>query len=180
MLETSPLIDNFMKKQLVTIALSLFFCIGGAMAAPHSNGQDTNKGNYKSPTPSAKWQPVQVVSLQLEALRGNNPKTDDGIATAYAFASPRNRKAVGSLANFTRMLHGGYPDMLTHVSADINTVRLEDDEAVIGTTLTLADKTQHKYVFLLKRRAIAPCEGCWLTDGVIPVERRESPPLQQI
>lgn len=180
MLEIPLLIDKPMKTQLVTIALSLFFCIGSPMVAAHSNDPVTNKGSYKSPTPSARWQPVQVVSLQLEALRGNNPKTDDGIATAYGFASPRNRKAVGGLANFTRMLHGGYPDMLTHVSADIKTVRLEDDEAVIGTTLTLADKTQHKYIFLLKRRAIAPCEGCWLTDGVIPVERREPPPLQQI
>lgn len=132
------------------------------------------------PEPSPQWQPVQVVNLQLEALRANDPATDAGIAAAYRFASPRNKAAVGNLENFTRMLHGGYADMLTHKSADLETLKMQDDEAVIGVTLQLAGGTQHKYLFLLARNQGEPCDGCWLTDGVIPVERAEPPPLQQI
>lgn len=132
------------------------------------------------PGPSPQWQPVQVVNLQLEALRANDPTTDAGIATAYRFASPRNKAAVGNLGNFTRMLHGGYADMLTHKAADLETLKVEDDEAVIGVTLRLAGDIRHKYLFLLARNQGEPCDGCWLTDGVIPVERTEPPPLQQI
>ncbi len=157
-----------MNKTILTAALSLLCMISSLQAAPDKPG------------PSPKWQPVQVVSLQLKTLRANNPADDDGIATAYRFASPRNRQAVGNLTNFTRMLHGGYPDMLTHVAADIETVRVEADEAVIGATLTLDNDVQHKYLFLLRRNTGDPCDGCWLTDGVIPVERKAPPPLQQI
>ena len=132
------------------------------------------------PSPSPEWQPVEVVNLQLEALRNNNPATDAGIATAYAFASPKNKESVGELANFSRMLHSGYADMLTHTEADLETLEVSEREAAIGVTLRLAGNSQHRYIFVLSRNDGAPCDGCWLTDGVIPVERADPPPLRQI
>jgi len=159
-----------MKSRHLVAAVSLVFTLAFLSAAQAA----------EQPMPSPKWQPVQVVSLQLEALRENNAANDEGIAAAYKFASTRNKQAVGDLANFRRMLRGGYPDMLTHVAADIETVKLEDDEAVIGVTLKLSSKSQHKYLFLLRRNDGEPCDGCWLTDGVIPVQRAEPPPLRQI
>lgn len=132
------------------------------------------------PEPSPKWQPVQVVNLQLEALRNNDAANDNGIATAYGFASPRNKASVGELADFTRMMHAGYPDMLTHVGADLETLEVQGDEAAIGVTLQLQGTGRSKYIFLLKRYSGNSCDGCWLTDGVIPVEREEPAPLRQI
>lgn len=133
-----------------------------------------------TPNPSAQWQPVQVVGFQLEALRTNKPANDKGIAAAYRFASPSNKAAIGGVKNFGQLLHGGYTDMLTHTAAKLQTVKIEGDQAVIGVTLTLPGDITHKYFFILGRNHGAPCDDCWLTDGVIPLQERTPSPLQSI
>lgn len=134
-----------------------------------------------APNPSPKWQPVQVVGFQLDALRNNKPGSNKGIAAAYRFASPSNQAAVGGLTNFSYMLRSGYTDMLTHTSADLHTVKIQGDRAIIRVTLGLPDAAQHEYFFVLVRnRGNNPCNGCWLTDGVIPLRNNAPPPLQSI
>lgn len=133
-----------------------------------------------TPIPSPKWQPVQVVSFQLEAMRNNNPQNNKGFTAAYRFASPRNKAAIGGIKDFGRMLNSAFSDMLTHTAATLKIVKMLGDQAVIGATLTLPDKEKHRYFFVLTRHLGAPCDGCWFTDGVIPLEQNAPPPLRSI
>ena len=131
--------------------------------------------------PAPELDPVDVIRLQLQALRDNEPANNQGIATAYRFASPRNRAAVGSLDDFTRMLQTGYSDMLIATGADVALLERRAGEAAVRATLTLPDGSRNHYVFVLQRYRSRDCDGCWLTEGVMQGEReRESPPLQTI
>jgi hypothetical protein len=85
-------------------------------AAPFTPADD---GTATSPLsaslrPSAHLAPEDVVRIQLEALRKNDGE-DRGIAVAFRFASPANKRSTGPLPRFISMIRNGpYSLMLAY------------------------------------------------------------------
>ncbi len=116
--------------------------------------------------------PGDVVRIQLEAL-GSNDATDAGIAVAYRFASPANRKSTGPFPRFAAMIRNGpYAPMLDYRSAAYGPVEVVGDRARQRVALA-GPFGSVTYRFYLSRQTRTPFENCWMTDAVI-VE--ESPP----
>lgn len=121
----------------------------------------------QGPDPSPDLSPEEVVRIQVEALQRNDePTPDAGIEAAFRFASPSNRQATGPLARFSRMIRGGYSDMLGFVRAEYGAIRVDGRQAVQPVTLVQADGRRVTYVFGLSRQQGGPYDGCWMTDGV--------------
>ena len=127
------------------------------------------------PMPSPDLTPEEVVRLQVEALQRNDePRPDAGIATAFRFASPGNRRATGPLERFAAMVKGPvYGDMLGFESAEYGVMRVEGDLAAQRVTLVQSDGRRVRYVFGLSKQTGGDCAGCWMTDSVV---READPP----
>jgi hypothetical protein len=120
------------------------------------------------PMPSPDLTPEEVVRLQVEALQRNDePRPDAGIATAFRFASPGNRRATGPLERFTTMVKGPvYGDMLDFARAEYGRIAVDGERAAQRVTLTHDDGRRAVYVFILSRQDGGLFDGCWMTDGV--------------
>ena len=69
-------------------------------------------------TPHPSLSAREVLTLQLQALRDDGG-TGAGIATAFAFASPGNRRHTGPLARFGAMIRQSYGCMLAARAARV-------------------------------------------------------------
>ena len=125
--------------------------------------------------PSPELTPSSVVRIQVEAMKRNDvPRRDAGIAVAFRFASPGNRRATGPLPRFTAMIRAGYPGLLGFLRAEYGEPTVSGDRAVQAVTLVQRDGRRVTYGFALSKQSGGMCDGCWLTDAV--VERPEPPP----
>ena len=115
--------------------------------------------------PSPGLSPGEVVRIQLEALRHNDPH-NRGIEVAFRFASPSNRANTGPLARFVAMIRSGpYALMLDYREASYGPV--ESRGSLARQRVTLADAgTSVSYWFYLSRQSEAPYVDCWMTDAV--------------
>jgi len=120
--------------------------------------------------PSPEYAPQQVVKIVIEALQ-NNAQTDNdgGIATVFRFASPGNRSQTGPLTRFTRMIKGGFADMLEHTAAHYEPMEITSDTAVQAVCLEQPDSTEVCYAFQLGKQLSGEFEGIWMTEAVIPL-----------
>ena len=121
------------------------------------------------PMPDRKYEPEQVVEIQLEALADNDdPVENAGIKTAYNFASPANRRSTGPLSRFMTMVEAPrYAPMINHVEARTNSIKQTGDRAEQRVTLTGPDDRTVTYQFGLSVCHEEPLDGCWLTDRVL-------------
>lgn len=113
--------------------------------------------------------PQQVVRAQLDALKHNDdPREDAGIAAAFAFASPENRKLTGPLERFTQMVKGpSYRTMIGHKSAEFGPMKVFDDKVAAQKVKVIGSAGESvEYLFILAKDAKT---GCWMTDGVMIV-----------
>ena len=129
------------------------------------------------PQPSAQLQPQDVVRIVVEALAHNDePYTDAGIATTFAFASPANKVNTGPLAKFTRMVKNPvYGVMIDHVAREFSEVVRMGGKAYQMVKITGASGAEVIFAFRLSRQLDGEYEGMWMTDAVWPVETGEIP-----
>ena len=124
------------------------------------------------PFPSPDLSPLQVVGIQLDALRRNDQLGHDaGIAITFRFASAANRAVTGPLERFAGMLKDPlYRPMIDHDSARFGPAQVEGDVARVQVVLFGRGGEVAAYDFTLSKDEDT---GCWLTDGVMlaPVER---------
>ena len=134
------------------------------------------------PAPGPQYTPDEVVRIQLDALRNNDkPHPDAGIATTFAFASPRNRASTGPLQQFAKMLRApGYVSMLNHHAAEFGLLEIDGNLALQPVILTTARGGRMGYMFELSKQTSDDCDGCWMTDGVVPFSVKEEPPHEGI
>lgn len=117
--------------------------------------------------PKPDFSPDEVVRIQLEALR-NNDGDDRGIAVAFRFASPANRRMTGPLPRFARMIkQEPYDLMLNFEEARFGPVEEEEPGNARQRVLLFDEGAVRQYIFQLSRRRFDPCEGCWMTDSVV-------------
>lgn len=120
--------------------------------------------------PSADYGPQEVVKIVVESLQTNSATTNDnGIATVFRFASPSNRSNTGPLERFTRMVKGGFADMLNHTDARYDAMELTDDTAIQAVWLSSDTGAETGYAFQLGLQKSGEFEGMWMTEAVIPL-----------
>lgn len=121
------------------------------------------------PSPDPSHEPERVVALQLEALATNDdPFENAGIAVAYNFASPANRRATGPFDRFVQMVTGPrYAPMVDHVEATTGPMERDGDRAEQRVTLTGPDGRTVTYAFGLSRNRPGELDGHWLTGRVL-------------
>ena len=126
--------------------------------------------------PSPDYGPEDVVRIQVQALGDNDvPYRNAGIEVAFRFASPANKKFTGPLSRFIRMLHAPtYRPFLFHRAAHVGRAEVQGSEATLTVLLTTADGRRVAYAFRLSRQRGKPCNACWMTDAVWPVDLQEA------
>ena len=141
-------------------AALLALLLAGAAGAGPADVPDT-------PQPDPALSPQEVVRIQLEALKANDA-ADNGIAVAFRFASPDNRRQTGPLPRFARMIKDGpYALMLRYREASFAPVRIVEGRAAQRVTLVARGVAPVTYVFYLSRQeGEGPYRDCWMTDAV--------------
>jgi hypothetical protein len=121
------------------------------------------------PTPDPSLGPERAVEIQRSALASNDePFENAGIATAYNFASPANRRVTGPFDAFVAMVRGPqYAPMVDHVEATTGPIERDGTTAEQRVTLTGPDDRTVTYVFGLSADRSGPLDGHWLTDRVL-------------
>ena len=149
------------------VAATLVLSTGAAFAGDAGRGTEDPLSNALVPRPGLS--PGEVIRIQIEALRHNDGE-DRGIAVAFRFASPANRRQTGPLPRFVRMIRQGpYALMLDFREARYGKVEVREEVARQRVTLTGA-RSRVSYWFYLSRQSKAPFADCWMTDAVF-VER---------
>lgn len=121
-------------------------------------------------SPVPEYNPQEVVEIVIDALKSNSEaQGDDGIATVFRFASPRNRAHTGPLNRFSNMIKQGFPDMLNHAGARYEPIEIFGSTAVQKVWLYNTNGTEIGYAFQLGRQSGGEFDGCWMTDAVIPL-----------
>ena len=141
------------------LCLVLAPAIAGAPAAGSANPLSDTL------VPAPSLSPGEVVRIQLEALRYNDPQ-DRGIAVAFRFASPANRTNTGPLERFVAMIRNGpYALMLRFREVSYGPVESKGFRARQRVTLADAGRST-TYWFYLSRQSEKPYVDCWMTDAV--------------
>ena len=120
--------------------------------------------------PDPALSPAEVVAIQLDALQANDtPEPDAGIARAWAFAHPDNKRVTGPLPRFAAMIKGPqYRMLLNHRSHAIEEVARTDDEAVFAVTVTGRTGAVVGYRWSVAKVAEGEDAGAWMTTAVSP------------
>jgi hypothetical protein len=121
--------------------------------------------------PNPAMNPEQVVSAILAALRDNDPETDDGVRTTFAFASPANQAMTGPVDRFVAMVkQPPFALLINHRSARVTPMKGDESRAI--DLVRVVGRDGHRIYFaweLSKQTADGPLKDCWRTDGVRPV-----------
>lgn len=128
--------------------------------------------------PSPALNPTEVIAAQLTALR-NNGEDNAGIARAFRFASPGNRRMTGPLPRFAMMIKAQFPEMLTFERMAFGPLRVHGERALQVVILVQPDASLHAYRYLLSRVTTDDCDGCWMIDGVVPLSRDANAPRRR-
>jgi len=123
--------------------------------------------------PSETYTPQQVITIVVDSLQ-NNTSDDEGIATVFRFASPGNKSFTGPLSRFTKMIKGGFPDMLNHAGGRYDPIEIEGDTAVQAVWLETPSGAVVGYAFQLSKQRGGVYDGMWMTDAVIPLGKNKS------
>lgn len=123
---------------------------------------------------------AEVVEIQLTALANDN-ENNEGIALAYRFAAPSNKRAVGSLERFIALFDNElYSPMLNPLETEFLDSVQRRGTAYQGVRIRNAAGRDFYYVFILERQKIGDIKDCWMTAGVrtfmdAPIFQEESP-----
>jgi hypothetical protein len=154
----------------------------GATAANETTDGDPTDGTAgeaarnTAVAPTCERSAIQVVQVQMNALRYNNETTNDGIRAARAFATPQNRRAVGSIDQFVSLFETPtYAPMLTYDTAQYSVPRIDNGTAEIDVITRENGGVTGRYEFRLElipggsaetNDDLGGVDGCWMTDAV--------------
>ncbi|MDV7350226.1 hypothetical protein R3751_10630 [Halorubrum distributum] len=127
-------------------------------------------------SPTCERSALQVVQIQMNALRYNDNATNDGIRTLRAFASPRNKELVGSTGEYVELFETEqYGPMLTYDTAQYSVPEISDGTAEVEVVTRENGSVTGRYEFRLVRvgggsgdtdSALGDVDDCWMTDAV--------------
>ncbi|QUO47641.1 hypothetical protein [Halorubrum ruber] len=127
-------------------------------------------------SPTCERSALQVVQIQMNALRYNDNETNDGIRTLRAFASPRNKELVGSTGEYVELFETPlYAPMLTYDTAEYSVPEIADGAASVEVVTRENGSVTGRYEFRLVRvgggtgesdSSLGDVDDCWMTDAV--------------
>ena len=127
-------------------------------------------------SPTCDRSALQVVQIQMNALRYNDDETNDGVRTLRAFASPENREVVGSTGQYVELFETEqYAPMLTYDTAQYSVPEIADGEATVEVVTRENGSVTGRYEFRLVRvgggsgdtdTSLGDVDDCWMTDAV--------------
>ncbi|QKG92186.1 hypothetical protein HPS36_04760 [Halorubrum salinarum] len=150
---------------------------GGANTVSVADGDPTGEAaRNTAPSPTCERSALQVVQIQMNALRYNDNATNAGIRTLRAFASPQNRDLVGSTEEYAELFETPlYGPMLTYDTAQYSVPDVVDDAAYVEVVTRENGSVTGRYEFRLVRVAggsgdtdtsLGDVDDCWMTDAV--------------
>lgn len=129
----------------------------------------TGCANGQRDGPHPELSPEQVVSRQLELLQRVAVGDDAALAAAMRFASPANRRAIGTPQRFGDMLGNPlYAPLLLHRQATVGEGRSRNGDVQVPVEVTGRDGRRSGFLYTLARHDVDGCTGCWLVEGVVP------------
>ena len=158
----------FVQSILSIIAVGLiYFVIDSYYHANAVQADNLKRAKELQPLPGIS--PQKVVDLQIQAMQQNDqPYEDHGIAIAYRFASPENKKNTGPLERFSEMVKNEmYKSLLYAKRYGLDAIEIDGDLAVQKVTLIDAQDEPVVYFFQLSRQIEGPYKDCWMTDSVV-------------
>jgi hypothetical protein len=124
--------------------------------------------------PDSKLNPLDVVKIQLNALKNNNDK-DFGIKQTWLFAHPANKKMTGPYERFKSMIYGQqYKFLLNHNSHKINLVMNTSKKHIYEIEILSKNKEVVVYEWHIQRGSEQKCKNCWYTSVVTPPVDQEN------
>jgi hypothetical protein len=124
--------------------------------------------------------PEEVVVIQLTALKANNIE-DQGIALAYRFASPRNKKFTGTVENFASQIRQEpYAPILYNAEFQLGPVDKRGELAMVAVRIKKTEEISSDYIFVLTRQSGGEFDNCWMTDGVLQINMANVSALEPI
>lgn len=132
-------------------------------------GAELTSSRTTNPVPTCNRSFLHVVQIQMNALKYNDNTTNDGIRTVQQFATPQNRRYVGSLQNYIWLFEQeSYAPMLTYDSVEYTPMRVNEDTARVEVLTRENGTTTGHYEFRMikPRNDTIRYEGCWMTAGV--------------
>ena len=145
-------------------------------SATTASAESLDESNITQPDPV--FSPVDVVRIQLEALRKFR---DDPLAVAqcYSFASPANRLVTGPLPRFAQMVLGSdYRPLVFQENALVGIPIIRGDRAAVLASVVDQDRNLSIYCFYLSKQTDTAHQDCWMTDSVIRVPPMDEPPTR--
>jgi hypothetical protein len=134
--------------------------------------------------PTCERAPLHVVQIQMNALRYNDPTTNDGIRTTRRFASPQNRRAVSTFPQFVDLFEGpNYAPMLGHDAALYAPLGIDGDRATVRVVTYENGSATGHYEFRMRKVDSTDAsltgygggyDGCWMTEAVGVVSADDS------
>lgn len=119
--------------------------------------------------PSFKYKPLEVVKIQLSALKNNDkPYKNYGIMQTWEFAHPSNKKFTGPLPRFIKLLNKkGYNILLNHTEHKILEIFKSDKKLIYEVVILDKDKNFFKYNWQIEKFLNeGPLYNSWLTTSV--------------
>mmetsp|Transcript_7567 Transcript_7567/g.21267 ORF Transcript_7567/g.21267 Transcript_7567/m.21267 type:complete len:266 (+) Transcript_7567:119-916(+) len=120
--------------------------------------------------PNPDLSPLEVVVAQAYGLHCGR------VDVCFRFASPSNKAMTGPLERFTRFFEGSsrYSAMLGCESFHVAAADVAPTARKVDFLVTFRGKgggLEHSYAWeLSKQTAPEEAAGCWMTDGVIPID----------
>ena len=116
--------------------------------------------------PSQKFDPYEVIKIQLEALKNNNKK-DEGIRQTWLFAHPDNKKVTGPYDRFKSMIYGQqYKHLINHSSHKIKLITNSPNTYAFRIEILSFDKKLYFYEWHVQKGSDDNCKNCWFTTAV--------------
>ena len=159
-----------MKKYIALLAFALF----------NTARADAALDELRALNPAPDLSFTEVVKIQLSALANDNAN-HAGIALAYRFAAPSNKREVGPLARFITLFETElYAPMLNPRETEFLDSAERENLAYQRVRIKSADGRDFYYLFILERQQAGELKDCWMTIGVRtfmrpPRLRRDSP-----
>jgi hypothetical protein len=119
--------------------------------------------------------PDEVVKAIVLAMQHNDtPAPDSGIATAFHFASPGNRKFTGPLDNFISMVKGPmYAPLINFKSVEFQRVGIRGSEARFIVKIQTPEDETRIFGWTLSKQDEGQFANCWMTESVVPLQEQQ-------
>jgi len=140
------------------------------VGSPGSAGNNESVG-YGSLEPTCERPPGLVVYIQVAALSNNDPETNDGIRTTWRFAAPSNRRFVGPYENFEEVINASYRTLIEAETVTFGSLEKSGVVASQNVTVRTESGETKTYRWRLRRQSDGRFVGCWMTTGVLQVDR---------